>query len=149
MNQWKRLDPSEILVHNLKYHDQVDDMIEAAMRKNFKTQFLRRGEKTAKEKGLQIEAEKMKKHVEDFVDCLPIEQLQKHSQKYNIEEWQDLCDSKSEVDSEATSTFGITSEEETLGQKRKPDTLTHQLGKLLGIPELEKRHKSAFEDKYN
>ena len=34
-NQWTRLDPSELLVHSLKCHDQLDDYIEMKMRDQY------------------------------------------------------------------------------------------------------------------
>jgi hypothetical protein len=42
MKQWNRLDPSEILVHNVKCLDQVDDLLEEEMRKQFKAKFMRK-----------------------------------------------------------------------------------------------------------
>lgn len=33
LNQWNRLDPSEILVHNVKCQDEIDDFLESQMRR--------------------------------------------------------------------------------------------------------------------
>ena len=41
-NQWSRLDPSEILVHNVKCQDQLDDIIEDRMREEFARQIIQK-----------------------------------------------------------------------------------------------------------
>ena len=35
LHQWNRLDPSEILVHNVKCQDQLDDYLEQQMRLDY------------------------------------------------------------------------------------------------------------------
>jgi len=49
---WSKLDPNELLVHNLKSLDQIDDIIEDQMRLQYQKEFIKKTTKKNIEKHL-------------------------------------------------------------------------------------------------
>ena len=49
---WSKLDPNELLVHNLKSLDQLDDIIEDHMRSKYEKKFMKKTEKKQISKSL-------------------------------------------------------------------------------------------------
>lgn len=87
MNQWKRLDPSEILVHNVKCQDQIDDILEDEMRKHYKTKFIKQARDALLKQEMPLSIEELTKQINEFVDSQSIPQLQQQTEKLNTEWW--------------------------------------------------------------
>jgi len=74
-NQWARLDPSEILVHNVKSQDQLDDILEDRMRAELARELLAKARKAAEPSSLDAE-KRLQSHVHEFVEGQTILELQ-------------------------------------------------------------------------
>ena len=82
LNQWNRLDPSEILVHDVKCQDQIDDLLEDQMRNIFKEKFVKKAKKALKMKkekdsssSVTISTEDLNNQIKEFVQTQSIAQL--------------------------------------------------------------------------
>ena len=140
MGQWSRLDPSEILVHNVKCQDQIDDLIEARMRKQFVQKLDKQARQALKETETTVDSDVLQGHIKEFVNCQSIQQLQDQTSKQNSEWWQDLCDNTLE-DSFSSSE----SDSDELGKRSKP--VSKALFKAFNIGHQYKKQRKAFDDK--
>lgn len=160
IKQWSRLDPSEIIIHNLKCQDQLDDFIEDQMRQKLCNELIAKSkshiETTDNSDETNRQNTPLHEEIRKFVEAQTIPSLNNSVDKSNTEWWQDLCD-KTYEDSQSDA-FSNSSDMPILGKRLHPDMngaqpnkvrkISKCIGKVFGVQGLFEKERSVYEQKY-